>query len=382
MIWNKKKSNALMILEILLSFLVLFVVIAYMNYNFQVFSKPLGFDCKNIKMVLLDDMRNMDSTTASTILKTLESEIPSLEYVEGVAFSGQIFPFSGSTWQTGGTDSLGTNFEYRLAFKDHLFADLMNMKILQGRWFEEGDEKNKYRPVLVNQNFAEKYYPGENVVGKILNTGEELEVIGVYEDYRYMGEFEQRWETLIYYRPYHHNAVKAMYVRLENNTPASFEERLYQRVADITKSSSFTIVDLEDRKISNSKESWIPIITLMVLCGFLCINVALGLFGILWYNINKRKSEIGLRMALGAHTTTIRKQFILEIIILTFIGVTIASLFAIQIPLLDIFDIPDILFYKSLLEAMAIILTIVVLCALYPSIQASRISPSIALHED
>ena len=120
----------------------------------------------------------------------------------------------------------------------------------------------------------------------------------------------------------------------------------------------------------------------MSVCIFLCLNVALGLFGVLWYNINKRRSEIGLRQAIGAHGSDITKQFILEILILTGFAIGLGIFFAIQIPLLDVTEYPDSLFYKAIVYATLIILVLVLMCALLPSLQAAKIRPAIALHED
>ncbi len=48
------------------------------------------------------------------------------------------------------------------------------------------------------------------------------------------------------------------------------------------------------------------------MCLFLCINVALGLFGVLSYSISRRKAEVGFRRALGGHPGSIIGQFTME----------------------------------------------------------------------
>ena len=108
----------------------------------------------------------------------------------------------------------------------------------------------------------------------------------------------------------------------------------------------------------------------------------MGLFGVLLYNINKRKSEIGLRQALGAHSFDISKQFITEILVLTSIALIVGIFFAIQVPLLKITEYPNALFYKAIVYAFLIIMALVFLCALFPSIQAAKITPAESLHDD
>ena len=112
-------------------------------------------------------------------------------------------------------------------------------------------------------------------------------------------------------------------------------------------------------------------------------NVALGLFGVIWYNINRRKPEIGLRRALGAPSTTIYKQIIGEALALTTFGITIGSFFALQFPLLKIFGfIDNEVYFFAFVLSLLFIYIIVVVCALYPSHLAAKIHPAAALHED
>lgn len=148
------------------------------------------------------------------------------------------------------------------------------------------------------------------------------------------------------------------------------------------KTTGSIIVNLSNEKRENDRESWILLIALLSICGFLCLNVVLGLFGVLWYNIHKRKTEIGLRQAMGAHSFDITKQFILEIIIIASIGVLIGVFFAIQVPILKVTEYPNILFYKAIMWSSAIILLLVFLCALIPSLQAAKITPGRALRAD
>ena len=169
---------------------------------------------------------------------------------------------------------------------------------------------------------------------------------------------------------------------MKKGISAAYEEKLASVVKNSIKSNGSVIENLEKRRIENGRESWLMLGALMFVSIFLCLNVALGLFGVLWYNINKRKPEIGLRQALGANGFDITKQFVLEILILTGVALFIGIFFAIQIPLLDVTEYPDQLFYRSIIYSSLIILTLVFVCALFPSIQAAKITPANSLHED
>jgi putative ABC transport system permease protein len=111
-------------------------------------------------------------------------------------------------------------------------------------------------------------------------------------------------------------------------------------------------------------------------------NVALGLFGVLWYNISKRKGEIGLRRALGATGKSISVQLVTEILVLSTLALLLGSFFAVQFPLLNVFDLPGHVYYTALVLAVAFIYILATICALYPSRQAAAIFPAVALHEE
>lgn len=123
-------------------------------------------------------------------------------------------------------------------------------------------------------------------------------------------------------------------------------------------------------------------IILMIVAAFLIINVALGLFGVLWYNINLRKSEIGLRRAVGASGNAVSKQLVGEALMLSTFALILGSFFAIQFPLLNVFDLPAGIYIVALLLSIAFIYLLVIVCAFYPGKQAAAIYPAVALHED
>jgi putative ABC transport system permease protein len=121
---------------------------------------------------------------------------------------------------------------------------------------------------------------------------------------------------------------------------------------------------------------------LFIVSGFLIVNVMMGLFGILFQNIQRRKGEIGIRRALGATKNDILRHFVGETLVLTTFGVLLGVFFAIQFPIMRVFDVEASLYVVSILMAIVTIYVLVTICAFYPSKQASQIFPATALHED
>jgi len=380
LIWNKRGSNALMILEIFLSFLVLFAVVAYMQFNLGRKNIPMGFETQDKWAIFLDGFNAMDSLEAANKLTTLKRDLIDQEEIESVSFGNWAFPFSGSN-SSNENDSNGFDMYAVLINADIDLKRTMELNIVEGRWFIEDDFNSTVPCVVVNSKFMELYYPKKSMIDSTFLFPEPLRIVGVVDHYRYQGQFEEDESTIIYLEQFTDNQDVVM-LNMKKGVSASYEENLSQVVKTSIKSSSSVLANFEKMRIENSRDQWLMMGALFFVSIFLCLNVALGLFGVLWYSINKRKSEIGLRQALGANGFQITTQFVMEIMILTTIALVAGIFFAIQIPLLDVTEYPDQLFYKSILYSSLIILTLVFICALFPSIQAAKIRPAQSLHED
>ena len=124
-----------------------------------------------------------------------------------------------------------------------------------------------------------------------------------------------------------------------------------------------------------------PEVLIIIFLFLLFFNVILGLFGVLWYSISLRKSETGLRMAVGANKNSIYKQFINEMIILATLAIIPGLLVAIQFPLLRAFDTEWPVYLIAMATSAALIYLFVFLSTLLPGAQASKVQPADALRE-
>ena len=380
LIWNKKRSNALMMIEILLAFVVLFFVLAYMFFNIDKTSQPLGFETTDRWMINLDNIDAKDSLDALITMQNLKRNLLAEDEIMSVSFTNSITPFSNNQW-IDGTDEGGFPMRTKIVPTDFEFGTLMNMNIVEGRWFTEEDNDAVVRPMIVNQNFMNAYFPDKSMIDSIILFHGERRLIGVVDEYRYGGEFEEAHNIRFDPEPYTDLMSNAV-IQLQPGTTMAYAEKLSNLVNTTTKTTGSSIESLDKRKTETSQESWVLLYALMSVCIFLCLNVALGLFGVLWYNINKRKAEIGLRQALGAGGFDITKQFIVEMLILTGFALVVGIFFVIQIPLLDVTEYEDSLFYRAIGYSTLIMLVLVMLCALFPALQAARITPANSLHED
>jgi len=385
LIWNKKGANALLLLEILLAFFVLFAVLSFVFYNIDRLANPIGFETENMKYVRFGDLEELDSLQRIETIEKMRMELEDLELVQEVGFSHDVTPFGGSNWCHGNDDN-GYHIQACYAVVDYNFIKTNGMKIIEGRGFSEADLNATYPPIIPNKQFMDNFYEGQSMIDSIISySGEDRQIIGVVEAYKYGGEFEESDNRmLMLYNPAVTDQYRMTnaYLKLDPSADVTFEEKINNTVKNVLKSSSFVIQDAPALRKRSNLETWIPMIALLSMCGFLCLNVALGLFGVLSYSISKRKSEVGLRRAIGASGSSIAQQFTLEVILLAAVALIVGIAFAIQVVFFNLIDADSWIFYRGIIYGALIILGVVTICALYPSLQASRIHPATALHED
>ena len=386
LIWNKKQKNFLLFLEIFFSFMILFVVFGFVIANLRLYQVPLGFATENqwVAPLSIED-ETADSTETALMKIALLNEISQMPYVESASFGCKRIPFRHSMWRTG-TDENGFELTTCVLMGDEHFAKTRGINVIEGRWFSEDDKLAKYTPVVVSSKLIEESFQGRKYLDSLFVFDEDLgdfnRIIGVVDHYKYFGEFEEESNATFVYIPSTSVHTPLLNMKIAENAPPDLEEKINKRIVEISKFNDLTIMDLEKRRIESSKETWVPMIALMTICGFLVINVALGLFGVLWYNISKRRSEIGLRRTLGATPGNITSQFISEVLLITIFAILVGLLFAVQFPLMEFFDTENINYYYAMAASAVLILIVVFVCSVFPSSQAAKIHPALALHED
>ncbi|GAB4017405.1 FtsX-like permease family protein [Spirosoma sp. KCTC 42546] len=377
LIWNKKKAHALLIVEIWASFMVLFGLATLVVVNVGNYTEPLGFRYENVWAIGLK--ANQDTTEIADKLQRVQQRLKAYPEVESVSRMGSNFPFSAN--QTNN----GIEYKKRKVLADFYttdenFAKTLDIPVSEGHWYRNADSVGKYTPVIINQKAREGLFGDENPLGKII--GERFRVVGVIDNFKAKGEFMTNKPAVFELAKANATWIDTMLIKVKPGTDATFEAKVVKDIASMVTGWSVEVDYLTDSRKNQHNLVLVPIIIALIVSGFLLINVALGLFGVLNLSIAKRRGEIGLRRALGATGNGISTQFIGEIWVLATFAMLIGLLFAAQFPLLNVFDLQASIYVIAILIAVAIIYGIVTLCALFPSRQAAMIQPAVALHEE
>jgi putative ABC transport system permease protein len=387
LIWNKKKQNSLLIVEILLSFMVLFAVFAFGVNSYRNYVKPIGINYEHVWVINYNNsLKTQNSDSLTMFYDGLLRNIKAIPQVIDAGYSSSNVPFS-TSHMNGVIKANGKEVSSVNQFSgDVNYINVLGAKMLAGRWYNKEDFASKQNVTVINNALKEKIFGNTDAVGKYLNYGDDktkTKIIGIVNDIKFNGDY-QRAEVSMYNRldtgAYHW--LSRILVKVDPKADAAFESSLYKFLANQMKDSNIEIEHLPNKLVAYNKFTLVPLIVLSVVAAFLIINVALGIFGVLWYNINRRRGEIGLRRAIGATGNSVSSQLVSEALILATFSLVIGAFFAVQFPLLNVFDLHAGVYLVALGLSVIFIYLLVLVCSLYPGKQAAAIYPAVALHEE
>jgi putative ABC transport system permease protein len=389
LVWNRKGTNLLLMVEIFFSFLVLFAVVTLGFFYIDNYRHPLGYRYDDVWRVSLDTkIAGNWPPEAMETLRRLQSTVTELGEVEAMA-SAFNAPYENASWTSGYTVD-GKVYDYELNVVGDAFADVLRMEVPRGRFFSREDDGASWNPVLINEHMAEDVFGTEDPVGRLIPQDKhsdgtprtEMRVIGVFRDYRQHGDYSVPNHYVLHRRADSEELAKprVLLVKVRPGTPAAFEETLLARLQATAKDWSFTVKPLAEMRDSNHRERLAPVLAFSLVAGFLLLMVALGLTGVLWQSVTQRTREIGLRRAKGASAGRIHTQILGEILLMTSLALGLAVVVVAQLPLLDLlgFVRPGV-FASSLAISVVALYGVTVACGFYPSRIATRIAPADAL---
>ena len=406
LIWNRKRQNFLLTLEIFFSFLTLFSVVLLTVHYANNARRPLGYDIDRMWSITVDRKESDEDPavkarhreTYRQLLSTLH-EMPEIEVV-AAAFTG---PYANSNWGSRTRLVGGRQIDYGVNSVTDDYLDLLHIPLVAGRWFSREDDAATWKPVVLNRRLAEEIFGDANPVGQIIkeerdpndpppdpnDTPEVKRVIGVVEEFRQSGELSAAGNYLFYRMRLDGPDPKAslperIFVRLRPDTSAAFEEPLVKRAMAVANSWSFEVQPLDTMRRDKLRQYTLPLAIVGTIAVFLLLMVALGLTGVVWQSVTQRIREFGLRRAKGATIPNVRTQVLVEMMIMTSIALVVGVLLVAQLPLLplprEVAVVPAGVFVASIAISVAAIYLLTLACGWYPSRLATKIQSAEALH--
>ena len=190
---------------------------------------------------------------------------------------------------------------------DEGYFSTMGIPIVRGRGFRASDTADAPRVAVVNEQFANHYWPGADPVGKHIRldgaTGTPVEIVGVAETVKYRDTGEKRTDFV--YLPLASASGRAdgSAGALERRSAAARQCRHRDRPDLDPNLPMLTIRSYEDLYRYSTVEGPRVAIELVGTMGAVGLLLAIaGLYGLVAYNVAQRTREIGIRIAIGATT--------------------------------------------------------------------------------
>ena len=275
------------------------------------------------------------------------------------------------------------------------YLNVMHIPLLRGRFLSAQDETNTPDVCVIDENFARKYFPNQNPIGKRLDFDivyRQLQIVGVVGHIKQFGLDEngkspalEQLYTSAFQIP---DAVispsntAVTYVARTEGPPDAFTGSIRQAVHEFNSEAVVFDAETMDHIVSQSLASRrFAMILLVVFAALALVLASIGIYGVISYIAGQRTHEIGIRIALGAQRSDILKIVLGQAVRLALIGVAVglaasAGLTRLMTKLLYGVSSLDPLTFIS----VAIVLTLVAFAACYiPARRAMKVEPIVAL---
>jgi putative ABC transport system permease protein len=392
-------ANGLVVAQVMLSLVLVVAAGLFVRTFTSLANLHLGFDRDRVLVTTVNAQRT--EIPAADRLATYERVRQSVAAAPGVAAAGVsiVTPVSGMAWNSRISVPGGAELpeRQRLSFFNAItpgWLDTFGTPILAGRDVLTTDTKAAPLVVIVNQAFARKFLSNATPLGRVVKVGggvteQSLEIVGLVADAVYRSLRDPVPPTMYIPLAQLDNgsrpapASMSVAVRSASDSPALLARTVAQAIARVNPDLAVTFRPLADQVNSSLTQERL-VAMLAGFFGALALLLAgLGLYGITAYAVSRRRTEIGIRMALGAAPGGVVRLVLGRLIVLVGAGIAggcALSLWAAQFVSTLLYGLqprdPETMF-----AAASALAAVGALAGWLPAYRASRIDPAEVLRE-
>ena len=383
-------GKALVVLQIGLSLPLLVGAVLFLRTFENLLDVDTGFERERIVTARFDPrLAQIDESRLPVLYDRLLAEARALPGATGatLAFSGLAGAQRISGFVIAGEPPRDTDRPAREDYVEPGYFTVLGMPILRGRDFAPHDHASAPDVVIVNESLARRFFGDADPIGRKIGYSEpaDMEIVGIVRDAKVDG-LRQAPPAIVYHSLRQHlsEVASSLYVRAAGPVEV-VRQGVTRAVAaaepNLAVREVLTLDELSARSVINER----MISRLTGIFGLLAVVVAcLGLYATVSYSVARRTNEIGLRLALGAAPSAVRRLVLRETTLLVIAGSAIGVLLGRLV-----MSYTSSLLYglsphdPATVAGSAVALAMLgVLAGFIPAWRASRVDPLVALRRD
>lgn len=414
-IYNERRSNAFLWIELLLVFIVLWYIVDLVYVTLHIYYQPMGFNIENTYVLRMNRLTDKstdfqpDLTIKDDIvaLKEIANRLSHHPDVESVCISQNSIPYNdgcnGISFCSPYNDTVWISTMQRWATPE--YYKVFRFRNIDGSGHEslvKALEKNTMIvPVDVADYYPDATFHGKNLLGKEMRIGDTNFYIAAltdpvrYDHYSiagkpftgtYIGTYlsDEQMETV------ENVAYLELSLRVREGIDDGFAERLMNdadRLYQVGNVYILEVTPLSKVRTASEIDNENELRTQFCILFFLLLNIFLGVIGTFWFRTQQRRGEVALRMAMGANRKNIFYRLIKEGVLLLSMSTLPAILIAFNIGYTELVDVSQLAFTVArfliaILLTYLLMASMIILGVLYPALQAMKVQPAEALRDE
>ncbi len=392
---RNRLRNALVVAEVALALVLLVGASLLLKSFVRLQNVHPGFEPKNVLTmeVALPLLKYPRGKPVADFYAEATRRVKALPGVEAAAFT-TILPLSGtnsdSSFAIEGRDPTAEKVypDEEIRGITPEYFSVLKVPLLQGRFFNDGDQFDGPGVIIVNNAFAKKWFPNQEAVGKRITFSDPrkpdvkwLTIVGVVGDMRHRGlDLDPKPE---YYLAHNQTPYRGMILTVRSaQDPRSLTSAIRREISRLDPDlPAANVRTLEQVTADSIAPRRLSVVLIGVFAAVALVLASVGIYGVMSFLVVQRTHEIGVRMALGAQRADVLRLVLGRAAKLVFIGTAVGLLlgvFSSQALRALLYNVGafDLMTFLSVTVALA---AVSLLASYIPARRATQADPMIAL---